>query len=181
MNNIRTSVVGIDKNIQDIQTSVYELLGNVWSGDVEGYGRVYKNEEGDGYLPEWYNSSNSDYEDVYYNDSKSCVFCFLVSDNDATTDELVFTSNVKCVFMVDLSKIYENNSLRKDSEAQRDATQALRDSDFNSFSITQVQRGIDNVFSGYITEKVKSNIDIQPLHCFSVNFNLQYYLTDKCN
>lgn len=183
MNNLKTSPIGIDKVIQDVQVTMYGLLSNLWSGDIEGFGKVYKslNSENN-IIPEWYNSSKKDYEDVYYDDSKSCVFCFLVSDNDSTTDEFVFTSNVKCVFMVDLSKIYTDNSLRNDSEAQRDAVQALRDSDFQNFDITQIQRGIDNVFSGYFTDKIKSSkIDTQPLHCFSVNFDLQYYLTDKCN
>jgi len=183
MNNIRSSVIGIDKVIQDVQTDVYDFLSSLWSGDIEGFGRVYKNiDKNNNSIPEWYNVSKGDYEDTYYDDKKSCVFCFLVGDNDSTTDEFVFTSNVKCVFMVDLSKIYTGNVLRNDSEAQRDAVQALRESDFQNFSITQIQRGVDSVFSGYFTDKIKdSQIDMNPLHCFSVNFDLQYYLTDKCS
>jgi len=181
MNNTKNSVVGIDKTLQEIQESIYTLLGNLWAGEIEGFGRVYKNDSDKGSIPEWYNSLNKDYQDVYYNDNKSCVFCFLVGDDDSTDDELVFESKVKCVFMVDLSKIYADNTSRNDSEAHRDAVQMLRSSDFNNIDITQVQRGVENVFSGYFTDKVKASIDMQPLHCFSVNFDLQYYLTDKCN
>ena len=142
MNNIRINTIGIDASIQEIQKSLYKYLSQRWDGKIEGYGRVYKNKNSDGnVIPEWYNSTNRDYQNVYYDDSKSAVFCFLVSDEDLTNNEFVFTSKVKCVFAINLEKILSSKE-RVDLEAQRDAVQFLRDSNFNTFKITFMQNTI---------------------------------------
>lgn len=181
MNNLRINTIGIDVSIQEIQKSLYKYLSQRWDGKIEGYGRVYKNKNSEGdFIPEWYNSANKDYQNVYYEDSKSAVFCFLVSDEDPTNNEFVFTSKVKCVFAVNLEKILSSKE-RVDLEAQRDAVQFLRDSDFNTFKITSIQKTIESVYAGYNIKEIQKSANIQPLHVFSVNFDLQYYLTDKCN
>ena len=160
MNNLLLNTKGIDVSIQEIQTYLYESLSQRWNGDIEGYGRVYKNiDSKDRVFPQWYNSSTEDYKDVYYDDSKSAVFSFLVSDDDSTNDEFVFTSKVKCVFGIEF----------------------LRNSDFNRIKITSIQKTIESVYNGYNIEQIKLSGNIQPKHVFSVNFDLQYYLTDKCN
>ena len=181
MNNLLLNTKGIDVSIQGIQRYLYESLSQRWSGDIEGYGRVYKNiDSTDRVFPQWYNSSTEDYKDVYYDDSKSAVFSFLVSDDDSTNDEFVFTSKVKCVFGIDLSKVFDSNK-RLDSEAQRDVVEFLRNSDFNTIKITSIQKTIESVYNGYNIDQIKLSGNIQPKHVFSVNFDLQYYLTDKCN
>ena len=169
---------------------MYNALPSFWSGDIEGFGKVYKNIENSSdniptyyksskiFIPEVYNSIKGNYEDVYYNNSKSCVFCFLIDDKDSTIDEIVFTNNVKVVFMVDLSKIYPLQNERQDAKAQKDAVQALRDIS-GEFIVNEVQRGIDNIFNEYTTSSMRFN-DLQPLHAFSINIDLNYYLTDKC-
>ena len=80
--------------------------------------------------------------------------------------------------MVDLSKIYPLQNERQDAKAQKDAVQALRDIS-GEFIVNEVQRGIDNIFNEYTTSSMRFN-DLQPLHAFSINIDLNYYLTDKC-
>ena len=152
MNNLLISSEGLSAAIQTVQEELYASLPNFWAGDIEGFGKVYKNIENSSddipkyyksakiFIPEVYNSTKGDYEDVYYNDSKSCVFCFLISDKDNTDDELVFKNNVKVVFMVDLSKIYPLDNERQDAKAQKDAIQVLRDinGDFSSWIIYEL-------------------------------------------
>lgn len=187
MNNLKNNLFGIDSTIQSIQIDLYNQLLSAWEGDIDGYGRVYKNinqrtnsfNVGNSYIPEWYNSLQKDYEDLYYNDNKSCVFCFIVGDRDTTEDSVLYTTDAKCVFMVDLSKIYSGSSERLDAKAHRDATEVLRNFGYNKFQINGIDKGIDSVFSDFDTSKVKFD-DMHPLHCFSVNLNLEYYLTDKC-
>jgi hypothetical protein len=191
MNNILTSAEGLSSAIQSIQQELYNALPNFWSGDIEGFGKVYKNIQNSSdnvpkyyktskiFVPEVYNSSTSNYEDVFYDDNKSCVFCFLIDDKDTTDDRMLFTSKVKIVFMVDLSKIYPTETERQDGKAQKDVVEILRDIN-GDYEINEVQRGIDNVFNEYTTSEIKFN-DIQPLHAFSINIDLNYYLTDKCN
>ena len=191
MNNLLATPIGIDETIQSIQVDLYNQLALVWNGDIEGYGRVEKNPENVGteipsyyqtskiVIPEWYNSLKKDYEEVYYNDNKSCVFCFLTADTDDTTDSIVYNSKVKVVFMVDLSKIYPSDTERLTSKAHRDAIEILRNWSFNKFEIKGIERRIEIIFREYTTDKIKFN-DMHPLHCFAVKIDLQYYLTDKC-
>ena len=132
MNNVLTSAEGLSAAIQTIQKELYDALPSFWAGDIEGFGKVYKNIENSSndvptyyksskiFIPEVYNSTKGNYEDVYYNDRKSCVFCFLIDDKDNTEDEMIFTNNVKVVFMVDLSKIYPSDSERQDGKAQKE-------------------------------------------------------------
>lgn len=191
MNNLRENIFGIDATIQSIQIDLYRELGCFWKGDIEGYGRVYKNLENSPdeipkyyksskiFIPEWYNALKKDYEDLYFNDEKSCVFCFIVSDNDSTEDSIKYLTSVKCVFMVDLSKIYPSEAERLDARAHSDAIQILRNFDFGKYRIKGIDKGIDFVFSGFTTMNIRFD-DMHPQHCFSVNLDLEYYLTDKC-
>jgi len=190
MNNLLTSAEGLSLAIQSIQEELYDALPDFWSGDIEGFGKVYKNIENSFndiptyyksakiFIPEVYNSNTGNYEDVYYNDRKSCVFCFLISDKDETEDQILFKNKVKVVFMVDLKKIYPSEKERQDAKAQKDVIDILRNIN-GSYEINEIERGIDNVFNQYTTSKIRFN-DLQPLHAFSVNIDLEYYLTDKC-
>ena len=104
MNNTLASLEGLSSAIQSIQKELYDSLLNFWLGDIEGFGKVYKNVQNSSdnipkyyksskiFIPEVYNSNKGDYEDVFYNDSKSCVFCFLTEDKDITEDNLLFKS-----------------------------------------------------------------------------------------
>jgi hypothetical protein len=190
MNNTLTSAEGLSSAIQSIQEELYDALLTSWLGNIEGFGKVYKNVQNSSedipkfyksskiFVPEVYNSSKGNYEDVFYSNSKSCVFCFLVHDKDTTEDETLFTSKVKIVFMVNLSMIYPNRSGRQDDRAQKDIVKILRDVN-GDYKINEVERGIDNIFNQYTTSGVKFD-DIHPLHSFAVNIDLNYYLTDEC-
>ena len=191
MNNLKNELFGIDAAIQGIQIDLFAQLSIVWSGDISGYGRVYKNIENSTdkipkyyksskiFIPEWYNALKKDYEDLYYDDNNSAVFCFIVGDADTTEDSIVYTTKAKCVFMVDLSKIYAGEAERLDAKAHRDAMEVFRNFGFNKFNVTGITKGIDFVFTGFTTLNMRFE-DMHPQHCFCVNMDLQYYLTDKC-
>ncbi len=191
MNNIIESPIGVDEAVKKVQIDLYNELVNVWNGEIEGYGRVYKNPVNTGETipdyyrtskiisPSWYNAKLKDYEETYYNDNKSAVFCFLINENDDTEDSIVYRASVKIAFMVDLSKIYPSSSERKDSYAQRDVVEILRNFNFRKFDITGIERRIDFVFREYSTSNIRFD-DMHPLHCFAVKMDLEYFLTDKC-
>lgn len=191
MNNLLVNAVGIDETIKGIQKDLYNELSKVWKGDVDGYGRVYKNPVNTGesipdyyqtskiVTPSWYNALEKDYQDVYYDDDKSAVFCFLTTENDTTLDSVVYNTDIKIAFMVDLEKIYPGDIERSDSKAQKDAIEILRNFSFNKYEINGIERRIDFVFREYLTSSIRFN-DMHPLHCFAVKVNLQYFLTDKC-
>ena len=191
MNNLLSNPVGLDSTIDKIQKDLYEQLCSVWEGEIEGYGRVYKNPVNTGesipdyyqtskiVTPAWYNSKLDDYEDTYYDDNKAAVFCFLTQENDSTEDSVVYTSSIKIAFMVDLSKIYPTSKDRQDSRAQRDVAEILRNYNFEKYNITGLERRIDFVFREYLTSSIRFN-DMHPLHCFAMKIDLEYFLTDKC-
>jgi hypothetical protein len=191
MNNLLSTPVGLDATIYKIQKDLYEQLSLVWKGEIEGYGRVYKNPVNTGetipdyyqtskiVTPAWYNAKLDDYEDTYYDDNKAAVFCFLTQENDSTEDSIVYTSSIKIAFMVDLSKIYPTSAERQDSRAQRDVAEILRSYNFEQYRITGLERRIDFVFREYLTSNIRFN-DMHPLHCFAMKIDLEYFLTDKC-
>ena len=180
MNNTISTTIGIDTLIQDIQTTLYDNLTVEWVDDVDAYGRVYKRMDADGnVIPAWF-IGGTDYKDVYYNDAFSCCYMFVDDDEHTTEDEIVYNTDLKAIFMVDLSRILPSNDNRADMQAQNDVIEILRNNAFERFSVTGITKGIRNVFRGFNQEKIKFS-DGHPYHCFSVNLRVNYYLTDKCD
>lgn len=192
MNNLLEQAYGIDKTIQEIQERLYDALSEVWCNNIEGYGRVEKtpinagDEIPDYYrtaklvIPEWYNATKKDYEEVYYDDKKSCIFCFLTSDNDETLDGVVYTAKVKCVFMVNLEKIFTDGVGRLTAKAHKEASETLRNLSYGIFDITGIERRIDIIFQEYKTNHIQTD-DMHPLHVFAIKIDLNYILEDSCN
>lgn len=191
-NNLLNEVFGIDTVVQSIQKELYDDLSIIWKGDIDGYGKVYRNPVNTGVdtpeayatskiiTPEWFNAEKQDYEDVFYNDNKSCVFCFLIDDADSSNDEYVFNNKVKVVFMLDLDKIYDVVPQRLDTKSQVEAVQVLRDISYNRYEVLGIERRIENIFREFSTKDIKfDNMDKR--HIFSVNLQLNYLINDKCN
>jgi len=175
MNNTLTTPGEVDVTVQKVQNYLYsKLTAGKWDGTITGYGRVYKNKTEDAEKLEWYNAEEKDYQDVYYDDNSGATFFFLLGDSDDTEDGYVFKSSTKVVFMVDLTAIL-TGSERKDAQARQDVIEVLRDLRGKA-NITGVEKGIDQVFAGIDTEKIKFN-DIHPLHCFAITMDLFYRLS----
>ena len=97
-NNLLNEPYGIDVSIQEIQTDLYSEIETIWNGEIEGYGRVYKNPVNTGVdtpeayatskiiTPEWFNAEKQDYESVFFDDNKACVFCFLTDETDSSEE-----------------------------------------------------------------------------------------------
>ena len=191
MNNILTAPVGLNKTIQDIQTDLYEQLPNFWSGTIEGYGKVERRMLNNGedqpeyfnqsktFVPEWYNATKGDYEDVYYNDDNAGQFCFLVEERDTALDEQTFICPAKIAFWVDLSKIYPGSTERIVSKAHKDVMQVLRNYNYERYKVKGLERGMDIVFRQFQTKDMRFD-DMHPLYCFAINVEIEYFLTDNC-
>lgn len=180
MNYINADTEGIDTVIESIKDDLYAALGLVWSGEIDAHGRVYKNVDSSNRVkPERY-VSNGDYREVFLSDKIAAAFFFLTSDRDTSTDEMVFVSPTKIVFMLNLNKIYPSKVGRADELARADALDIIREYTFQNFDITGIQKGLRQVFAGLDISQMKYS-DMQPYHCFSVDVDLQYHLTKKCN
>lgn len=175
MNHTLSVTYNIDTIIQNLQTTLYNELLVTWNTTkLDAYGRVYKNERKDGVMPEVYDATTRQYKEVFYN-NQSCFF-FVVSDEETTEDEVNFKTTVRVVFMVNLSDI-KTETERVDADVKRDVTTLLRNDYI--FKIKKYIKGIDNVFRGLSTKKFQGN-DIQPLHVFAFDCEVEYLVTDKC-
>ncbi len=181
MNNLLTSPIDIDQEIQEIQIGLYDFLLKRWiADDFDGYGRIFKNkDEKDGEVYPQYHKEGGYKKDVYLNDDSACTFFFIDSDESQTKDGFLYVSDVKCVFMVNFEKILPDSVDRADLKAQRDVIEFLREISPGRFNIVEIQKGISNVFRGFNQVKIK-DLDIQPYHCFSINIKLSYNINDKC-
>lgn len=175
MNHTLTNSEGVDVPINDVQKELYAYLGSIWQGEIDGYGRVHRNKDSDGeYIPEWH-TGNGEYASVYYNDTVSGTFFFIVSENHSTGDEMMFTVDAKCAFMLNLEKVLPGETERADAKVQKQIIQAMRSMADNRFEITGVETGIENIFRGFKTSAIGFT-DMQPKHSFAVTMKLSYYL-----
>lgn len=180
MNYTNADTQGIDAVIEGIKDDLYDALALVWSGEIDAHGRIYKNVDSQNRVkPERY-VAKGDYREVFLSDKIAGAFFFLTSDRDTSTDEMVFISPTKIVFMLNLSKIYPIKTGREDELARTDAMDIVRDNTYQKFDITGIQKGLRQVFVGLDISQMKY-ADIHPYHCFSIEIDLQYHLTKKCN
>jgi hypothetical protein len=179
VNYTRTSTIGIDTVVQSIQNDIYNNLVSEWGDSIDGYGRVYKNINSDGeVIPELY-IGKGDYKPIYHNDNKAATFFFVEGDLHTTEDEFLYITESKFVFMVNLEKAFSDTD-RSDEKAHRDVLEFMRETAYERFTITGIEKGVKRVLNEFETKGIKFQ-DIHPYHCFSVNVTLSYYLTDKCN
>jgi len=168
MNYVITKPKGIDKEIQLIQTALFEKLG--WS-PIDVFGRVHKNQSKEkGLVPEFY-FGKGEYKDVFTNDLKAANI-FFIDDEVHTTDNRVFWySEVKIVFMVDLKKVKPSITHRADMEAEIEALTIVKK--HRMFQVDGFEKGIESVFKGFNTNQIKL-LDMQPFHVFAITGKLKY-------
>ncbi len=177
MNNILTNTSGIDCNIQDMQITLYDgLLAKDSISEVEGFGRVYKNNTENGAIPEYY-LSDGNYKELYLDNNWNVSFSFIVGDNHRTEDGIVYIAPVKIVFWFNLKKL--DSTKRADAEAHRIVSEIIENEFTNTYQPTGLETGIENVYRGFRVDQIKYD-DMQPFHVFSYNMDLTYYLTKTC-
>ncbi|RUT68687.1 hypothetical protein D0817_20215 [Flavobacterium cupreum] len=168
MNYTVTSPKGIDKEIQLIQTSLFDKLG--WT-PIDVFGRVHKNiSKEKGLVPEFYVGKN-EYKDVFTNDLKSANVFFIDNDEHTTTNRIFYYSEVKIVFMVDLKKVKPAIAHRADMEVEIDALKVVKR--HRMFEVDGFEKGIETVFKGFNIDHVKL-LNIQPHHVFAITGKLKY-------
>lgn len=173
--------IGVDKEIQKIQNYLYDGLVDDW-GDIDGYGRAYKNRKNLGFIPEVYKGDN-EYLNAFYDDSENDkgLFFFLENHDHQSEDGFKFKTRVKICFMLNLDLIGHENEERADSIVHEKVVAILHKNATNSFGITGLEKTVRNVFYGYDYSDVELETDMHPLHTFAIIGELEYYLTEKCN
>ena len=164
---------GIDKPIEKIRADLESNLLE-W-GNIKIYGRCYKNLNSEGrYEPKVY-KGNNEYEEPFLND-RNLIAYFIDSDNHRTENDIMFTTEVRLVFVADLSKLFQD---RKDSYMHSFIRNLLNRNSRNFFRIDSLEKGYRNVMSGFDLERYK-HLDMQPYHIFSFTGTMDYYLNINC-
>lgn len=178
----KTNPVGIDAEIQRLQKFLYDTLKIKWGitndVDFDLYGRVYRNQTADGFIPEAY-KGNANYQEVFVNDAIKATGYFGIGDS-ITYNKGTSTAQVYLVFTVNVAKLKPSIVHRADEEIRVDVERLLENRR-NCCTITSFETGIDNVFKEFSGWRKKEGIkytDMHPLHCFRINLNLIYNIQD---
>ncbi|QYS85412.1 hypothetical protein JJC03_09185 [Flavobacterium oreochromis] len=164
--------IGIDKEIQKIQSAIYK---NINWGNIQCFGRVQKNPKGEkGFVAESY-VGKGEYKDVLFDDKFNATICFIEDETHKVSKLGELSTEVKVVFSVDLNKIFHNNSKRMDSEIEIEAFKLL--SKQGMFTIKEIEKEVDTIFKGYDTSKIKT-LNMYPYHTFAIIGELKYKINN---
>lgn len=175
MNYLKTNPKGIDAALQPYQTKLWNKLRALWGMDDDKYlcyGRCYRNQKKDGYVPEMYVGSK-EYKDLFFDDTLSAISFF--GCEEKTIKNGLHFGDAHLIFLVDLSKIKFTVTHRADEEAIQGVYLLLKN--YGELVITDEISGIDNVFREYSGWNKTGGISLknmQPLLCFRLNFTINY-------
>lgn len=192
---------GLDYHIQRLQTRLYEwqlqLSGLATTPDLyRSYGRVYRNNDGNGFIPEYFGSDK--YTDgsgssvrggMFFDDRIAMLSYFGSIDPIKKENNGDYTAKVELMFFVDLSKITPDGI--SDAQGQR-LDEVFVDSVINfiqfngcGWTIKDVVKDVDKVLEKYSGKQKNDtlNKDMQPRLCFKVVLETHYnpQLNQSCS
>ncbi|MDB5288534.1 MAG: hypothetical protein JWR05_3483 [Mucilaginibacter sp.] len=171
------ATTGIDIPVQKLQTVLYNQIKGLWpvtDANFNMYGRAYRNQLDTGYVPEVY-IGNGEYKDSYFDDTLKGSAFFGLGEVGKATKEGDVTANVFLIFMVNLDLIKPGTN-RNDEEVRIDIERLCLERNYGFF-LSGIITGIDQVFKEYNIKSIKFR-DMQPWHCFRLNFNITYNIYD---
>jgi hypothetical protein len=168
---------GVDLNIQKLQSFIHSKLIDLWqvSDNYECYGRASRNRTDDGYIAEIL-TSDKNYKEVYWNKALAAISFFGISTRATSELGSVLKTDAHLVFFVDLNKVKPSITSRADEEVRKDVINACITGDYG-FTFESIETGLENVLKEYPGSRRDDRlkfIDMQPVHCFRLNFSLQY-------
>lgn len=172
---IKDNPRGIDKQIQKMQNLLYERLQ--W-GDIEIYGRVYRNpstnQNATLIKPEAY-VGDKEYKDVLLNDLKNATIFFVDGNYHKKIDNRYFSTELKVIVFVNLANSLPDIEHRADMEAEIQVIRLLNR--FGFFKQRNIEKSVDVIFKGFDTSKIKLS-DMHPYHVFALQGVLEYDIDD---
>lgn len=170
MNNLKPTPIGIDRAISQLQVPLYEAL-NALTGDITGFGRVYKNKTDKGYDLEAY-VKDGDYSKNVLDGDRSRFFFYLNEEMEGDTD---LKARVDIVFMVNLKDLF-GISERKDEEFRAIVSECIQGSRFNQIkTIIGADHILRLISNGYDKTNLVFN-DMHPYHAVTFQTEVNYKL-----
>jgi hypothetical protein len=162
---------GIDSSIKMLQNIIATKLE---LESVDFYGRVQRTLSKDlkTKIPTTLISSK-DYKEVYYDDANAPggnVF-FIDSEKHTSKDGIIFKSEIKIVFMLNLDKVLSKKEYRADAQIQEYCIKLVRKT--KMIEITGIDKELNSILKGFDVSSIKMS-NINPYHIFSIDGNLTY-------
>jgi len=174
--NRKTSPVGIDIIIDDIQDELYNGLINSptpgWT-IYESYPRSYKNETQEGFIPEFY-TGNGEYKEVYFGDNFNATSFFLIDNTVNSNEKYSYTVDVKVIFQVKLDKLYSSIPHRADEEMHRDVILLLQNNRHIDAAGITTTTGIKKIYEDEGLIKTDGFEDMSNFHIVKFDFKVNY-------
>lgn len=184
MNNVKSSTVGIDIPIQKFQVYLYSKIKVLWNlsdTTLEAYGRVYKNTNDKGFIPEVFvpglvQSNNTQYKAAYFDETTYSAMYFFNVEGVTRFNAGQEVDKVSLIIIVNLEQVKPLLSHRGDEEVRIDIERICTVGRYN-FLLTGTETGYANVFKGFTGILDKDNQiyrDRHPLFCLKMNFDVNY-------
>lgn len=176
--NQKISPVGIDKPIDSFQSYLFSnisIAGMVNADNWESYPRIYLNPAVNGRKPEYY-ILDKEYKSVLYDDNFLLTSYFVVGE-DRPLDDGIYTVDVSLILQADIQSLFPSITHRADEELIRVFQLASKHYDRDTFYITGVETGIENVYREFDTTQITFD-DMSEQ--FVVRFNYEVTYEPKC-
>lgn len=170
MNYTYENTKGIDTDIQEIQTYLHEQLQ--W-GSVNSYGRVFKNnlKGKKAIVPEAY-IGKGEYKDVLTDDKVNALFFFVEDEEHKSKEGYLFKTKINIVVIANLKKIFDNSKYREDNQCEDSVISILQG---KGIQVLKIKKGVKAALGEFYNENISLS-NMEPYHCFSLEFDLSYYL-----
>lgn len=178
----KTAPVGLDIAIQAVQTKLHTALLLKWgidTADYRCYGRCYRNKQDNGYIAENYEGEGQ-YKEVYWDDTLKAISFFGSSAN--TQMDINSKVDVHLIFFVNLAKLKPAILHRADEEVRQDVVSVIGKNSFG-LELQSIETWLENVLREYPGSRRDNRlnaVDMQPQHCFRINFTMYYNFLKKC-
>jgi len=174
--------LGIDLVIQDFQVYLQNNLPEI----EKVFGRCYKTETKDGFIPEVY-IGKKEYYEIMSDDTIASHCFFDVEDTENIeygSNSYLYTKNatVRLIVMAKLDDIY-NFSHRSDEDLINAIENKIDSysSVYSEWKYSRILKKTANVFSNY-SYKLDDNLnDMQPFFVCAFEFDVSYSSKFKCN
>jgi hypothetical protein len=164
----KATVYGLESPVKNLQTILDSDL--TWLGSRNVYGLLFKNTKKDNIIPEAWISGN-EYKQIFNTDKYATEIGFI----EISRDVILGTAEIDIICTVNLNTIYGSN-IRDNERAYLEFEVVIRKL---VQEVTGFKRGIEDVFSGFNTDKIKY-ADMQPFDVFSFTCTVAYPKNPPC-
>jgi hypothetical protein len=178
MIHLKKNPTGIDVWIQQHQQVLYKYLTHpsVWNlkkDEYDCFGRVYRNNSENGYIPEAY-LEDGEFRDVYANTDKAVQSFYGLGNNTTVSGSKSRTVQIHLVFWANMERLKPKIKHRPDEEVRLDVESFIREEGYG-MEYKELVTGVVNVFNEYPgrLDMIK-HLDMYPNHCFRFNMEVTY-------